>query len=80
MHPREHHGVVQSVVKIDKRVSRPQAVAQFFARHNFARLLQQDDENLEGLFGEFKPKTVLAEFAGFQVDLKNSELQYSRER
>jgi len=53
------------VIKIDKRVPRPEAIAHFIARHDLAGLLQKDDQNLKGLFREFKSQTVLAQFANF---------------
>ena len=78
--PQPHDRVVQSVVKIDKGIPWPEAIAQFFAGDNFARLFQKQDQNLKGLFGELESETVLAELASFQIRFKHTEMQNSRNR
>src|SRR5512146_3508831 len=41
---------VQTVIEIDERVRRPQALPQVFARYDLARFLQQRHQHLERLF------------------------------
>src|SRR5580700_2026928 len=67
-----HHRVVQSVVKVDKRISGPQTFAKLIPGDHISRFFQQDDEDLEGLFREFDPKTVFAQLKCFEVNLKNA--------
>jgi len=75
-----HYGIVQSVVEIDKGIAGPKAIAQFFARDNFARLLKKHDQNLKRLLWKFDSETMLAELASLQIHFENTEMQNSRNR
>ena len=75
-----HDGIVQSVVKIDKGIAGPKAIAQFFSCDNFARLLQQHDQNLERLLWKFDSESMFPELASLQIDFKNTEMQNPRNR
>ncbi len=68
------------MVKIDKSVPRPEAITQFLAGDKFTWFLKKHDQNLERLFWEFEPETMLAELASFQVHFENPEMQNSSNR
>ena len=63
------------MVKIDKRVAGPQPGAQFVSCDNLTRVFEKDGEDLKRLFGEFEPDPVLADFAGLEVYLKDTEME-----
>ena len=61
--PQPHHGVVQSVIKINERVAGPQPAAQFVSCDNLTRVFEKDGEDLKRLFRELEPNAMLADFA-----------------
>src|SRR5439155_26237806 len=65
-----HYRIVQSMIKINKRIARPEPVPQFLARNHIARLFEENGENLERLLGHLQSQYVLANFAGSQVNFK----------
>jgi len=68
------------MVEIDEGIAWPEAVAQFLSGDNFAWILEKHNQNLEGLFWELEPETLLAEFASFQIHLENTKTHYPRNR
>jgi hypothetical protein len=65
---------IQTMVKIDKRIGRPEFLPQVFPGHNFARPFQQNDENLERLILQTHPNSRLAKLARAGIGFKDSEL------
>src|SRR5207302_2774822 len=49
-----HYRIVQSMIKINKRIARPEPVPQFLARKHIARLFEENGENLERLLGHLQ--------------------------
>src|SRR5216683_570474 len=76
--PEPHHGVVQSVIEIDKSVAWPKALTQFVAGNDFARLFEKDGQNLKRLFGKLEAQTMLAQFEGFKVKIEGAAADYFR--
>ena len=68
------------MVKIDKGIPGPQAIAQILSRDNFTRIFKKHNQDLKRLLWELQSKTVLAELASFQVHLENPEMQNSSNR
>jgi hypothetical protein len=66
------------MVEIDEGIAWPEAIAQFLASDNFAWILKQHNQNLEGLFWKLEPETLLAELASFQIHLENTKTHYPR--
>ena len=65
------HGGADAVLELHYGVIRPQPLADFFAAHHFAGMLQQHRENQKGLFGETnRLGTVLAQLTGAKVEFK----------
>ena len=60
------------MVDIDKRVW-PQPLLQFLPCHHFARMLQEDRQNLKGLASELQFHPALAHFSGWKVNFEGSE-------
>lgn len=67
------YGCIQPVVEFDKRICRPQPLAQFFARHDLPGAFQQHGENAEGLLLDFDRHAKLSQFSAFQVCLEDTE-------
>jgi hypothetical protein len=65
---------VQSMFEIDKRVIRPEALAEFVAGDRHAGFLEQGSQNLERLSLQPDLDAVLAEHTLFQVDLEGSKV------
>jgi hypothetical protein len=63
------------VVEIDKGVGRPEPLAEFLPGHQFARLFEEQGQNLKGLVLQFDSETVLSEFAGAQVQFEAGETE-----
>jgi hypothetical protein len=61
------------VLEIDEGVGRPEAVLQLLSSEQSARLLKKKGENLERSTGEMYLPTVLAEFAGTEINLVGVE-------
>jgi len=66
---------IQAVVEINEGIGRPVLIAKFFACDHFARPLQQDRKDVEGLFLELDPRALLAQLPRAQVYLKHSKAQ-----
>src|SRR5262249_40524768 len=64
---------VQAVIEIDKRVSRPQAAAQLFARHHISRSLDQHGEHSEGLILQPYASALLAQLAIRGIHFEHAE-------
>ena len=67
------HSCVQTVIKINESISRPQLFAQLLASNNAPRALQQKDENGKRLVLKPEPSPLLTKFPRFQISLKDSE-------
>jgi hypothetical protein len=63
--------LVQATIEIDKRIARPEVLLEFVTRYYFARVCQQEPENLERLVPQFEPQALFAQFARVQVDFKH---------
>jgi len=63
-------GFLERRFVIDEGIPRLKAFAQFFARHDFLGMFQQDLQNLEGLAREPLPHAGLANFTGLQVNFE----------
>jgi len=66
-------GRIESAVKLDKCVSGPQPLLQFFARDHLAGILEQQGQDAERLFLQRDLQAVLPEFPGFDVHLEGPE-------
>jgi hypothetical protein len=66
------------VIEIDEGIDRPQSLLYFFASDHLARLLQQERQNLKRLFLQLYLRTVAAQLARPQVNLKSPELNGTR--
>jgi hypothetical protein len=64
---------IEAVVKIDKGIRRPQFAPQLLASDYFARVLQQSDQNLKGLFLQSDLRSVSAQFTCSQVQFEHTE-------
>jgi hypothetical protein len=62
--------VIESVVKIYKRIRRPDLALQFLPSDHLARLFQKSLEDLERLLLQFDSNALLAHFARAQVHLE----------
>jgi hypothetical protein len=58
------------VIEVDKCIFRPELLAQIIARYNLARMLQEYSENAALLFLKLDLATLLAQFAGAQIEFK----------
>src|SRR5882762_7056569 len=75
-----HYRIVQSMIKINKRIAQPEPIPQLLARNHIARLFQENGENLERLLGHLESQAVLANFAGSQVNFKCAKAHRFRNR
>ena len=64
---------IQAVLEIDERPGRPQALAQLFARHDFARTVEHRHENFEGLILKPDADSTLPQLARAHIDLEGPE-------
>jgi hypothetical protein len=69
------HAAADVVIEIDKGAIRPDALAQFFARYQFAGLLQESQKQAKGTLLDLHADAVLAELSGSSVDHKRAELK-----
>jgi len=58
--PQLGHGFVQAAVKINEGVHRPELVAKLFPSHHFAGVIEQEAQDLEGLFLQLDSNAALA--------------------
>ena len=65
--------LVQTAIKIDKRVGRPELFLEFVARYYFAWVCQQEQQDLERLVPESDLQTLLAQFARVQIDFEHAK-------
>ena len=72
--PQLVHRCVQPVVEVHKRVAGPKHGAKLLARHEFARLPQQDGKNFEWLADQLDLYSELPDFVRVQVGLEWTEL------
>ena len=65
--------IVQAMIEIDKGVGGPNLRSQLLASDYFARVLQQSDQNLKGLFLQSDLRSVSAQFTCSQVQFEHTE-------
>jgi hypothetical protein len=61
--PNPGDGIIQTVVEIDERVSRPEQRLQFSTGNHFAGPLDKDGQDLKGLSREPKPQATFAQLS-----------------
>jgi hypothetical protein len=66
-------GDLQPQGEVYKCVRGPEPPLEFFMRHQFARTLQEGDQELKGLVLEFQAAAVSAQLPGAHVNLKATE-------
>src|SRR6266849_5317805 len=66
---------VQTVIEINEGIGGPVLGAKLFASHHFVRPLQQNGEDMKGLFLQLDPHALLAQLPRAHVHLKHSEAQ-----
>src|SRR5258708_36227251 len=66
-------GVVQTVIKINERVVRPELLAEFIACDHVAGTFQQHGQNLKRLILQPDSSAVLEEFSCAEIDFKRPE-------
>jgi len=69
---------VQAVLKIDEGVGGPELGAEFFPRHDVARMPEQNLEYLERLPFKREAGAPLAKFAGAGIEFERAETQQTR--
>jgi hypothetical protein len=60
--------------EIDKSILRPEASAEFVAGHDLAGCFEQGSQNLKWLSLQPDLRSVLAQYARFQIDLEGSKV------
>ncbi len=68
---------VEAIVEIHEGVGGPEFLAQIVAGDDLAGIFQQHRENLERLVLKANLQAAFAQFAGGEVRLKNSELNWT---
>ena len=58
------------MVKVDKRVGRPQPLSKLFARNDIPRPLQEHQEDVNRTAAESEPQPLFAELAGSRVEFE----------
>ena len=59
--------------KINESIARPDLLAQFFPAYDFIGALEKSSEDLERLFLQLDPDTVLPQFSRGAVDLERTK-------
>src|SRR5713101_6665855 len=67
------HSLVQTVVKIDKRVGRPEFLLKFLASDQFTGTFEQHSQHLKWLALQNESVSVVAQFGGSQIELELAE-------
>src|SRR5262249_34118067 len=67
--------VIQATIKVHKSVRGPDPLLQFLAGDNFARMFQQDLQNLEGLFLKSDFHALLVQFSALSIQLEDTEAE-----
>jgi hypothetical protein len=68
---------VKAMIKIDKRICRPELLAQLFPRYYFGRTIQQDQQYLERLFLNSQADPGFTQFARARIGLIYAEAEDS---
>jgi hypothetical protein len=63
------------VIEIHKNVCGPEFFLKFLASYDFAAVLKQHRQDLEGLFLKPNQEAVLAQFASTKIQFENSEAE-----
>src|SRR6202521_4068369 len=66
---------VEAVVEIHESVRGPESFLKFLASYDFAGVLHQRRQDLEGLFLKPYSQAVLAQFAGAKIQLENPKTE-----
>src|SRR5215471_4188823 len=71
--PQLGHGFVEASVKIHEGLRGPQPLPDLLPRHQVARMLHEEGEDLKRLVLEFYTDPVLAQLGRFEVHLKRAK-------
>jgi len=66
-------GIVDAVIKVNEGIRGPHPLPQFFPRNQFARLFEQNLQELERLLLQSDPDSVLVQFSGVLVEFERPE-------
>jgi hypothetical protein len=61
------------VIEIHERVRGPERLPQFLAAHDFAAMLDEQREDLEGLLLQANPRAALPQLAGPEIEIEDPE-------
>jgi hypothetical protein len=67
------YSVVESVLEVHKGICGPEFLAEFVARDHFTGLLEERQEDVEGVFSQPDPARAIAQFPGSSVQLEVAE-------
>ena len=65
--------VIQSLIEINERVSRPDSPSELLPRDDLARMFQQHLQKMEGLLLELYLDALLAQLPGTQIHFEHAE-------
>ena len=68
---------INAALEVDESILRPKAAAQFFARNDAARALQERTKDLPRLRLKTDTNTLLTELSGLQIHFERTELDES---
>jgi hypothetical protein len=66
-------GGVDAVIELDDGVVRPERLADLVAQHHLTGMVQQHEQDAEGLLVKADPDTVLAQLGGSSVQFERVE-------
>ena len=72
------YGLLEGKIVIDEGVFRPDVLPKIFPSHDLLGVLQQDPQDFERLTSDFLAESGLADLTGLEVNLEDSELQFTR--
>ena len=74
--PQPLYSVIDAVVEIHEGVGTPYPLTQLLARHYFARLFQQDLQDLKRLLLQGDLDSLPGQFSGFFIQFERPETNY----
>ena len=69
---------IDAVIELDDGVVRPEPLPDVLAQHHLARVIEQHEQDLEGLVLKANADSVFAQFGRSNVQLEGSKTQKSR--
>ena len=69
-------GLVETAIEVDKGVVRPELSCELLPRHQFARVLEQEQEHLQRLFLQLHPGTLATQLARARIDFENPKTDW----